>query len=340
MSTLPPILGHTRQLTHLRDALTHDRWHHAYLFEGPKGVGKHLVAVRLAMAANCEAPPDNRPCGACPTCRRILAGVHPDVVLIEPADDRASRTISVQQIREVIRASGYHRFDARQRIVIIDPAESMQPSAANALLKTLEEPPSGTGFILIATHASALLPTIRSRCQRVRFGPVDPEALALWLEARGIEEAGRLSRLAGGRPGRALTLADGALKTRLELRTKLLDALAGDLQGIFDFSGEICSGTRAAWVERVAEILEILEDLLRDALVRAVAPDRPVLNDDLLPLLDAWAKALWPGGLQTCQAAIQDTRADLVVNVTGKTTLDALFTRIATELGTARRAGR
>jgi DNA polymerase-3 subunit delta' len=335
---LAPILGHERTIAHLRDALNHGRWHHAYLFEGAEGVGKRLVALRLAMEANCTGA-EPRPCGACPTCRRIAAGTHPDVILLGPSDDRASRTISVEQVREVIRTSGYHRYDARQRFVIVDPADAMQATASNALLKTLEEPPDGTGFILITTHASALLPTIRSRCQRVRFGPLDRDVLTGWLEARGIEHAAQIAQLADGRPGRALALAEGALDQRVELRQRLLTVLGGDLQGIFDFTNDLCGGARNQWMPRVDALLELVEDLLRDAVVCAVDPERPLLNGDLHPVLEAWSAALWPAGIVACQHAVEETRSDLVLNVSGKTTLDALLTRLATELGAARQAG-
>jgi DNA polymerase-3 subunit delta' len=338
MATLPPILGHDRATAQLREALRQGRWHHAYLFEGADGLGKRTLAIRLAMEANCTAP-DHRPCGACGTCRRILAGNHPDITLLEPSDDRASRTISVEQVREVIRVAGYHRYDSRQRFVIIDPAEAMQVNAANALLKLLEEPPAGTGFVLIATQASALLPTIVSRCQRVRFGPVEHGALTAWLEGRGVEQAASIARLADGRPGRALVLAEGGLTRRIELRTRVLSVLGGDLQGIFDFSAELATGARNAWMAEVDQLLEVLEDLLRDAMLHAIAPSRPPLNDDLPSLVEAWSHALWPNGVEACRQAIEEARADLALNVSGKTALDALLTRLATELGPARRAG-
>ena len=134
------------------------------------------------------------------------------MILVEPAADRASKTIGVDAIREVVRRTGYHRYGSRRRFVFIEPAEAMQPAAANALLKTLEEPPEGTGFILNCTNASALLPTILSRCQRVRFGAVAADELTTWLQARGHgESSARAARLSQGCPGRALALLDGDL---------------------------------------------------------------------------------------------------------------------------------
>jgi DNA polymerase-3 subunit delta' len=338
MRTVPEILGHDAILARLREGLAHDRLHHALLFEGPSGVGKHTTATWLALAATCEAEPDARPCGRCPTCRQVLARTHPDVIAIGPDPDKASPTIPVKAVREVVRAAGFHRYAARKRVVIVDPADAMQPAAANALLKTLEEPPEGTHFVLVATHGSALLPTIVSRCQRTRFGPVSEEVLVPWLEARGVGDARAAARAAQGCPGRALALADGGLEARHALRDDLLGALGGDLQGIFDLSEGLTKGRRQDWTPRVEQALELLEELLRDVVVRATGADHPLLHPDLEPVLDAWADALWPGGVARCSDAVRDTRRDLDAFVTGKTTFDALLTRVATELGAARRA--
>src|SRR5690606_32790321 len=134
--------------------------HHAYLLEGPRGAGKRALADRYAMAANCTSETKAHPCGSCPTCRQIAAGTHPDVLVLVPDTERAARTIPIEAVREVIRQTTYHRYNARRRMVIVDPVEAMQEPAANALLKTLEEPPQGTGFLLVSHNPAALLPTI------------------------------------------------------------------------------------------------------------------------------------------------------------------------------------
>ena len=340
MSVTPALLGHDSEIAHLQDALARDRLHHAYLFEGPSGVGKHTVALWLAMAANCEADDTARPCGTCGTCTRIGMGNHPDVMVLEPDPTKAKANISVAQVREVIRTAGFHRFDARKRVVIIDPAEAMQPAAANALLKTLEEPPAGTHFVLVASHATALLPTIVSRCQRVRFAPVPEAPLVAWLTGRGVEAPEALARLSQGCPGAAIALAEGGWDDRRALRDGLLTVLGGDLQGIFDFSEALTKGGRATWAPRLDTVLEIFEELLRDVVVQGAGAPQPCVHADRPDVLQAWTAALWPGGAVRCQVALQEVRRDLVVNVTGKTTLDALLTRMATELGPARTAGR
>ncbi|MCB9682958.1 MAG: DNA polymerase III subunit delta' [Alphaproteobacteria bacterium] len=339
MSELTAIVGHDAVLHRLRDALARDRLHHALLLEGPQGVGKHTVARWLALAGTCERfDPARGPCGACPTCSRVLAGVHPDVIAVGPDPDKATPTIPVARIREVVRAAAFHRYGAARRFVVVDPAEAMGPAAANALLKTLEEPPEGTHFVLVATHVTALLPTIVSRCQLFRLTPVDEAELTAWLTSRGLDDAARLARLSGGCPGHALSLADGGLDARKDLRDQVLGALAGDLQGIFDLSEALTKGRRQDWTPRVEAVLGLLEELLRDTVVVAAAPQSGLLHDDLAGPLAHWATALWPSGVTTCQRALHEARRDLDLNVTGKTALDALLTRVATELGAARKA--
>ena len=302
------------------------------------GLGKRTVAVRLAMAANCTQPGTSPPCGACPTCRQILAGTHPDVILVEPTADRATANIPVDRVREVVRQTGYHRYNARRRVIIIDPAEAMGPAAANALLKTLEEPPKGTGFLLIASNASGLLPTILSRCQRIRFGAVPQPDITAWLEGRGHDEAALAAGYAQGCPGRALTLVGGGLTKRIALRQRLLDVLAGRLQSVFDWSKEIVkSGKRQEWSPKVEQILEVIEDLLRDVVVLASEGERSLQNGDIPEVVSRWKDALWPTGVENCAAAIQEARSGLSLNVSGKTVVDALILTLKRELGPARR---
>jgi DNA polymerase-3 subunit delta' len=327
-----PLLGHRAVVERLWGALRRDSLHHALLFEGPSGVGKRTVAIRLAMAANCTgntAPP----CGSCPSCRQILAGNHPDVLRVEPDAEKATATITVEQIREIVRQAGYHRYAGRRRVVIVDPAEAMLPAAANALLKTLEEPPAGTGFVLIANHASALLPTIVSRCQRYRFGPVPEAELTAWLEKRGLPEAARLARVSLGCPGRALELADGRLQARAELRGALLQALSAELGAVFELSQKLCEGqARQEWTRHVEDLIAVIEDLLRDVAITATGAALPLLNADAEAVVDRWREALWPDGVAVVQGAIAEARENLLANVHGRTLLDALLVRLRSEL--------
>lgn len=140
---------------------------HAYLFCGPAGCGKHTTAIAFAMALNCDVEP-GAGCGRCATCERIAAGIHPDVRTLEPKG--AAKIIPIEDVRsQVVAAVGLPPHEARARVFLIEEATSLLGPAANALLKTLEEPPASTHFILGTTAPDKLLPTIRSRCQKVSF---------------------------------------------------------------------------------------------------------------------------------------------------------------------------
>ena len=314
-------------MTRLWDAMAKDRLHHAYLFEGPRGVGKRTLADLVALGANCEASA-GRPCGTCGTCRAIAAGTHPDVIHVEVAADRASKTIPVDAIREVIRQAGYRRYGARRRVVVVDPAEAMQEGAANALLKTLEEPPEGTGFILVTHNAGALLPTIRSRCQRVRLGAVPVPVIESWLHRKGVEDAAVLARLALGCPGRALELSGDGLAKRAALRADLMATLRGTIDDTFAFSQQVCKGARADYIRTIDTLLGILEDLLRDVVVVGTGGRAELLNADARADVDALARRLYPDGVERCAQAVQLCRDDLAVYVSGRLAVDALLCRV------------
>jgi DNA polymerase-3 subunit delta' len=167
MVILGQIRGQTRAVDLLRRAMAQGRVPHAYLFAGPEGCGKHTTALALAAAMNCEQAPGEG-CGVCAACERIGAGIHPDVVTLERQG--ASQTIPIEVIRkQVIPALGMAPHEARARFFLIEEATCLLGPSANALLKTLEEPPARTHFVLCTASAGEILPTIRSRSQKVVF---------------------------------------------------------------------------------------------------------------------------------------------------------------------------
>ncbi len=272
------------------------------LFAGPEGVGKHRVAIALAQRLNCSDPrpagPDDEiadACGVCAACRRVARGVHPDVVEVEPGD---GGTIKIEQARSAIEQAAFRPFEGRRRVFIFDPADALVVPAQDALLKTLEEPPAASVFVLVTAYPDALLPTVVSRCQRVRFGRLAPAQIARVLVAEhGYREADAraAAALADGSLARALATeasawaeARAAALALLEGAARTADpvarlALARDLvpQG---------GGRAAADRLGLAERLRALACLLRDVeVVRAQADARWVASGDLTGPLAALA---------------------------------------------------
>lgn len=221
----------TEQWQQLQQRRQAQRLPHAVLLVGPEGLGKGEFARDLAQSLLCEQPAtDGQACGQCRSCARYLADTHPDLFILEPED--AGKPIKVDQVRELIRqfALASHR-ESGYRIAIIQPAERMNPAAANSLLKTLEEPPANTLILLLTASPSLLPATILSRCQRVDFSPPAHEQALAWLLTQPEIEAAQASALlalSGGAPVAARTLATQGL---LEQRQGLFDSFLAIARG-------------------------------------------------------------------------------------------------------------
>ena len=191
------IAGHRLTLRLLARAVAKRSLPPSLLFAGARGVGKHRTAVALAQALNCLSPRSDvviqagatggettlavDACGSCAACSRIARGIHPDVLMLAPDPDAGN--IKIEAVRELIDRVGYRPFEGRWRVVIIDDADTLVDAAQNALLKTLEEPPSSSVFVLVTAHPGVLLPTVRSRCPQIRFAPLSAAEIATHLQA-------------------------------------------------------------------------------------------------------------------------------------------------------------
>ena len=289
------LIGHHRVLALLTRAIAGGTLPPALLLAGPEGVGKRRVALATAETLNCldlctAGDFEIDACGACASCRRIARGVHPDVIILEPGD---TGTIKIDEIRDVVDRANYRPFEGRRRAVIVDEADTMMPAAQNALLKTLEEPRSGSVFMLVSSMPDALLPTVRSRCPRLRFGrlPADDLAGVLMRDHDYLETEARAAAADGdGSIGRALaartvdlTGARDSAQSLLEHAARVSDPVRR-LGAAKNLTGK--KGTSAAEREQLAVCLRALASLLRDlGLLAAGADAGSLANADLQPNL-------------------------------------------------------
>ena len=221
------IRGHQRECEFLKSAVRRERLPHALLFSGPDGIGKRSVAAALAAWLQCEAGGDDA-CGDCAACRQAGAGTHPDVQLVAVAPGK--KEIGIDRMREIKKFMQLRPLRGKAKIAIIDDAHALTAAAQNAVLKTLEEPPDRSFLILIANNPDGLLPTVRSRCQRVQFVPLPSDTVAeILVTAHGIEPrvARDLAGLAEGSPGRALSLSSSLAALDSDRFRVLLAGLRG-----------------------------------------------------------------------------------------------------------------
>ncbi|MCB2188841.1 MAG: DNA polymerase III subunit delta' [Deltaproteobacteria bacterium] len=279
---LEGIVGQARARRQLEDEMASGRLAHAYLFVGPAGTGRGTVARSLFQALNCEKPAETA-CGTCPTCRRSRAWQHEDLLVVAPPAEGASPQIKVEEVREVIRQLSFAPYAGGTRLVLIRRAEHLNPFSANALLKTLEEPPPHNILVLTVQDPRELLPTLVSRCRRVKFFPLPEEQVAGELAARGAapEEARLRAGLAGGSLGHALELDQVDLAQRLAEVLAALEPTGGALAA-WARAEDLVSRFRGGKVidrEGILETLDLLGLALRDqAVALAGRPDLRVLD--------------------------------------------------------------
>jgi DNA polymerase-3 subunit delta' len=296
------IVGHRRVVSLFSRAIARETLPPSLLLAGPAGVGKRRTALALAETLNCLQPVtttdlERDACGECASCKRIARGVHPDVIVVEPGD---TGSIKIEQIRDVVDRAGYRPFEGRRRVVIIDEADAMAAPAQHALLKTLEEPPSASVFVLVSSMPDSLLATVRSRCPRLRFGVLSaPDVADALIRDHGYAEADARAAAAeaDGSIGRALAAESADLAEARDSARQLLEQTARvsdpsrriELVKSLTAAGRGGQASRAgAERDRMAACLRAMASMLRDLGILSTRADaRSIANADLVPQLEA-----------------------------------------------------
>lgn len=233
------MIGHDWAVNLLAEHVIHERERHAYLFTGPSGVGRRTLALRFAQSLNCnKSPVPGQPCRTCPTCRRIEHMQHPDLAIV--TSEREGERLKIDQVRELQHSLSLAPYESRYRVALILRFEEAQSSSANAMLKTLEEPPEHVVVILTANSAEDLLPTIVSRCEVLRLRPISMDDTAIGLQTiKGVPKdlSDKLAHISDGRPGYAIRLYEqpGLLEQRQSWLDELIQLLSETRRERFAF---------------------------------------------------------------------------------------------------------
>jgi DNA polymerase III subunit delta' len=292
------IEGHDDVVEQFRRALVRGRLASSFLFAGPPGVGKRTFALKLAEALLCHARPETAldPCGVCPSCAQVAAGTHPDLDVVAKPEEKSFIPLELligerdHRRREgLCHNIGLKPYLGGRKIAMIDDADYLNAEGANALLKTLEEPPPRSVLILIGTTPAKQLPTIRSRCQLIRFRPLPIAVVADLLVSKGFvadsREAQRLARYSEGSLQRALELADPDLWSfRDAFCQRLADPsfdslqLAKTVAAFIDEAGKEAPARRARFRQVVAFAAEFYRQLLHAQCGASMSEDSELQN--------------------------------------------------------------
>jgi DNA polymerase III subunit delta' len=331
------ITGHEQPIGILKAALRRGQLAHAYLFHGELGIGKCFTATRLVQALNCEHPwPADGPesCGVCRSCQHIVARIHPDYVVIEPDRELATPQIKIEQVRDIEHQFIYRPLMGERKICVIDDADRLTTGAANALLKTLEEPPGHGLFLLISSRPQALPITIRSRCQSLRFTtPARTQVEAALILQRNIppDDARFLAVVTDGRIGEALTMDLSDLRTR---QKECLELVAPAT--LTSTTAILTAAESWAKADRGVEILSWLGRWIRDLIVVHVGGEHDqLLHLEELAHLQRDAQRADLGGLLDLLADIERTEQQATRHLNLHMALETILLRLRDALALA-----
>ena len=272
------LVGHEWAVDMLKKHIVHGTTRHAYLFAGPPGLGRRALALRFAQALNCEEPSGpGIPCGECRNCKQIAAMQHPDLTVIQA--DAEGGTMKVDQIRETRRLLTLKPYAANYRVALFLRFHEANDSAANALLKTLEEAPSYAVLILTADNPEQLLPTIVSRCEVLRLRPLQIEAVQKALEEKGFEssQSKLIAHISGGRFGYAHRLleSESLLAEREERLNDLQSLISASRVEKFSYADKLSKDK-----DSMRRVILLWLSYWRDVMLRTAQAKSPLVNAD------------------------------------------------------------
>ncbi len=322
MMSFAAIIGHDVQKKQLEHAWRSNRLAHSYLFCGEAGIGKRLVALAFTQMIFCQ---QHSGCGVCLSCQRLAHDNHPDLHLVATEEDR--KEIRIEQIRHLQQQLNHPPREAARRVCIIDNAEEMNTAAANALLKTLEEPRPDVLIILVSAKPQRLLDTVRSRCQQLQFQRLDRAAITSVIEQHCPgKQSEVLAALAQGSPGRILGCdSSDFIEQRQQIFTALCTFNSDNIVDMLSLSEQL-----AANKEHLDYILTILLSCYRDIfLLIHRAPAKMICNIDMLELLRQRAAAESVLSIHNKLAAIITCQQQLRHNANARLAMDVLFMHLS-----------
>ena len=331
------IIGHQLTIASLQTAVARQRLAHAYLFHGEAAIGKRSTALRFAQALNCERSSPGETidaCGICRSCRQIEARAHPDFFVIEPDAEQAIPQIKIEQVREIEQQIMYRQLIGERKICLIDEADRMTIGAANALLKTLEEPPDHSLFFLISSRPEALPATIRSRCQSLRFATparTQVEAALILRRETPPVDARLLAIISEGRIGEALSADAKEIRLRQQ---ELLELMRP--QSLQSITALLSAAETYAKADRLPEILAWLARWIRDIVIIQVGGDRDqLLYLDELPTLAAYTRQAKTDSLLDLLQDIEKTEQQATRHLNLQMALENILLRLRDALALA-----
>jgi DNA polymerase-3 subunit delta' len=329
------IIGQPRITALLQRAVELDTLSHAYLLVGPPQSGKMTVALNLAMALNCQTHGEKQPCLECASCRKILASIHPDVQTLglnrnpAPEETKEKTELGIGQVNSMLHSANLPPFEGKRRVYIVEEADLLSLDAANRLLKTLEEPPSGVIFILLAVNAGLVPGTIISRCQRLNLSRAAVAEIEADLTRRwGVEpeKARTLARLSHGCPGWAIKAAQESnlLLDRQEKYEKMQTLIMSNFNVRFTAAAQLALqfGKKR---DSVYETLDAWLGWWRDLLLVKAGCSGNIVSIDLLSDLVKMAGALSLDQIKTAVQNIQETIQQLKLNANSRLALEVLM---------------